>query len=95
VAHGHRSPPRSDTDPSPGRLDAIDHGGAGAALIQIISETYFGIALRKGRTSFLKKRSKKLLTIARSCPTLRENLSKPKIFKGFWFFFLKKNILPF
>ncbi len=46
--------------------------------------------MKKGRSSFLKKRSKRLLTLGRSL--WRPNaLQETKVF---WFFFSKKNILP-
>jgi hypothetical protein len=50
----------------------------------------------QGRTSFLKKRSKKLLPIASTIRAKMANRVLPREVKVFWFFFSKKNcFLPY
>jgi hypothetical protein len=53
-----------------------------------------GISSKKGRSSFLKKRSKKLLFVQVRVEPAVPGGGEGERSKVFWFFFSKKNILP-
>jgi hypothetical protein len=65
---------------------------AGRATVALASPGRQGYG-KEGRTSFLKKRSKKLLLIASNMGATRENHVLPLIDKSFLVLFFKKELL--